>query len=445
MLTLIKNALIINENQRFIGSVLIKDNLINTIYQESDMLPEADKTIDATGLWLTPGVIDDQVHFREPGLTHKGNIYTESRAAAAGGITSFMEMPNTNPQTTTQKALANKFDIAATHSLVNYSFYFGATNDNIDELVKTDPKTVCGIKMFMGSSTGNMLVNDKETIENIFKHAPILVATHCEEDSIIATNLEHFKNQFGDNIPFQYHPDIRSEEACYRSSFKAVELATKHNARLHVLHLSTEKELSLFSNKPLSEKRITAEACVHHLWFNREDYNEKGSHIKWNPAIKEETDRLALIEALNSGVVDVVATDHAPHTLEEKNNPYLKAPSGGPLVQHSLPAMLELANKGYFAPEKVVELMCHRPAELFNVDKRGYIREGYFADLVLVNPNSLWEVEKSNILYKCAWSPFENTMLSHKIIQTLVNGKTVYLNDKIVEEKAAMMLKFNRG
>jgi dihydroorotase len=444
MTTLIKNASIINESERFTGSVLIRDDQIESIYKEGDSLPQADEIIDATGLILIPGVIDDQVHFREPGLTHKGNIFSESRAAAAGGITSFMEMPNTIPQTTTQEALADKFQVAATYSLVNYSFYMGATNDNINELVKTDPKKVCGIKMFMGSSTGNMLVNDNEAIENVFKHAPVLVATHCEDDSVIAANLEHYKKLFGKNIPFNYHPDIRSEEACYRSSSKAVELASKHNARLHVLHLSTQKELSLFTNHPLSEKIITAEACVHHLWFNREDYNSKGGLIKWNPAVKEETDRLALIEALNCGVIDIVATDHAPHTIDEKNNSYLKTPSGGPLVQHSLSAMLELADKGYFTKEKVIELMCHKPAELFHIYKRGYIRKGYYADLVLVKPET-WEVNKSNIFYKCGWSPFEDTLLSHKVIQTFVNGKTVYLNDKIVEEKAALRLEFNRS
>lgn len=443
MRTLIKNALIINEMQKFTGSVMVNDKLIEAIYHENDILPEADKIIDASGLWLIPGVIDDQVHFREPGLIHKGDIYNESRAAAAGGVTSYMEMPNTIPQTTTQQALAEKFEIAAEKSLINYSFYMGATNDNIDELVKTNPKTVCGIKMFMGSSTGNMLVNDDKVIENIFKHSPILVATHCEEDSVIAANLTHFKKQFGDNIPFNYHPDIRSEEACYRSSSKAVELATKHNARLHVLHLSTQKELSLFSNKPLSEKRITAEACVHHLWFNREDYNEKGSRIKWNPAVKEETDRLALIEALNNGVVDVVATDHAPHTLEEKDNTYTKAPSGGPLVQHSLPAMMELSNKGYFTAEKVIDLMCHRPAELFQIQKRGYIRNGYYADLVLLKPEK-WEVNKSNILYKCRWSPFEGETFNYKVVQTIVNGKTVFYKNKTTQEKTAMPLVFIR-
>jgi dihydroorotase len=443
MRTLIKNALIVNENQKFTGSVLVNDQLIEAIYHEKDVLPEADKIIDATGLLLIPGVIDDQVHFREPGLTHKGNISSESRAAAAGGITSFMEMPNTIPQTTTQKALAEKFEIAAEKSLVNYSFYFGATNDNIDELIKTNPKTVCGIKMFMGSSTGNMLVNKDDAIENVFKYAPILVATHCEDDPTIATNLAHFKEKLVENIPFHYHPDIRSEEACYRSSSKAVELATKHNARLHILHLSTQKELSLFTNRPLAEKRITAEACVHHLWFNREDYNEKGSLIKWNPAIKEEYDRLALIEALNNGVVDVVATDHAPHTLEEKNNTYLKASSGGPLVQHSLVAMLELADKGYFTRKKVIDLMCHRPAELFQIERRGYIRKGYFADLVLIKPET-WEVNKSNIRYRCGWSPFEGEQFKHKVVQTLVNGKTVFNNDKIVEGNSAMALRFDR-
>jgi len=443
MRTLIKNALIINEMHKFTGSVMVNDKLIEAIYRENDILPEADKIIDAKGLWLIPGVIDDQVHFREPGLTHKADIQSESRAAAAGGVTSYMEMPNTIPQTITQQALDKKFEIAAEKSLINYSFYMGATNDNIDELVKTDPKKICGIKMFMGSSTGNMLVNDNEAIENVFKHAPLLVATHCEEDSVIEANFKHYKKVFGENIPFNYHPDIRSEEACYRSSSKAVELASKHNSRLHILHLSTQKELSLFTNYPLSEKRITAEACVHHLWFNREDYNEKGSRIKWNPAVKEESDRIALIEALNCGVVDIVATDHAPHTIEDKNNTYTKAPSGGPLVQHSLPAMMELANKGYFTAEKVIDLMCHKPAELFQIQKRGYIRKGYYADLVLLKPEK-WEVNKSNILYKCRWSPFEGEIFNYKVIQTIINGKTVFHNNKITPQQTAMPLVFNR-
>lgn len=443
MRTLIKNALIINEMQKFTGSVMVNDKLIEAIYRENDILPEADKIIDAKGLWLIPGVIDDQVHFREPGLTHKADIQSESRAAAAGGVTSYMEMPNTIPQTITQQALDKKFEIAAEKSLINYSFYMGATNDNIDELVKTDPKKICGIKMFMGSSTGNMLVNDNEAIENVFKHAPLLVATHCEEDSVIEANFKHYKKVFGENIPFNYHPNIRSEEACYRSSSKAVELASKHNSRLHILHLSTQKELSLFTNYPLSEKRITAEACVHHLWFNREDYNEKGSRIKWNPAVKEESDRIALIEALNCGVVDIVATDHAPHTIEDKNNTYTKAPSGGPLVQHSLPAMMELANKGYFTAEKVIDLMCHKPAELFQIQKRGYIRKGYYADLVLLKPEK-WEVNKSNILYKCRWSPFEGEIFNYKVIQTIINGKTVFHNNKITPQQTAMPLVFNR-
>jgi len=429
--------------QKFTGSVMVNDKLIEAIYRENDILPEADKIIDAKGLWLIPGVIDDQVHFREPGLTHKADIQSESRAAAAGGVTSYMEMPNTIPQTITQQALDKKFEIAAEKSLINYSFYMGATNDNIDELVKTDPKKICGIKMFMGSSTGNMLVNDNEAIENVFKHAPLLVATHCEEDSVIEANFKHYKKVFGENIPFNYHPDIRSEEACYRSSSKAVELASKHNSRLHILHLSTQKELSLFTNYPLSEKRITAEACVHHLWFNREDYNEKGSRIKWNPAVKEESDRIALIEALNCGVVDIVATDHAPHTIEDKNNTYTKAPSGGPLVQHSLPAMMELANKGYFTAEKVIDLMCHKPAELFQIQKRGYIRKGYYADLVLLKPEK-WEVNKSNILYKCRWSPFEGEIFNYKVIQTIINGKTVFHNNKITPQQTAMPLVFNR-
>lgn len=443
--TLITNATIINEGSQRKGSILINNGIIEKIFTPKDDLPQADNNIDATEKLLLPGVIDDQVHFREPGLTHKGDIHSESRAAVAGGMTSFMEMPNTKPQTITQDALEAKYALASEKSFANYSFYFGATNDNISELVKVDPKKVCGIKVFMGSSTGNMLVDKDEALSRIFSEAPTIVTTHCEDEATIKSNTEFYKNKYGESITFRYHPLIRSAEACYISSAKAVELAAKYGTQLHILHLSTAKEMTLLDDKtPLKDKKITGEVCVHHLWFTDKDYDEYGSRIKWNPAIKSQTDRDALRDAVNSGKLDVVATDHAPHTIEEKNNTYFKAPSGGPLVQHSLVAMLEMAKQGVFTYEKVVEKMCHAPAILYRVHKRGYIREGYHADLTIVDPASGWQVSKENILYKCGWSPFEGTSFSHRVTQTFVNGNLVYDNGYINEDIRGERLMFDR-
>ncbi|MDB5143013.1 MAG: Allantoinase, partial [Mucilaginibacter sp.] len=383
---LIKSASIVNENRQYVSDILVKDGLIARIDKQIDVT--ADKVINAEGLHLFPGCIDDQVHFREPGLTHKGDIHSESRAAVAGGITSFMEMPNTVPNTLTQELLEQKYEIAARNSLANYSFYMGASNDNIDEVLKTDINNVCGVKVFMGSSTGNMLVDNPQTLENIFANSPMLVAVHCEDEATIKSNLNHYKQLLGENITVKLHPKIRSEEACYLSSSMAVELAKKHNTRLHILHISTAKETHLFSNQiPLKDKRITAEACIHHLWFSDKDYETKGNFIKWNPAIKTEADRDGILKAVLDGRIDVIATDHAPHTLEEKSQPYLQAPSGGPLVQHALPAMLELHHQGKISLEQIAEKMAHNVAVCFQLENRGFIREGYWADLVLVNLN----------------------------------------------------------
>jgi len=441
---LIKNATIINEGVKKIGSVLIKNDLIaNVIYD--DTLPEADEVVDATGKLLIPGAIDDQVHFREPGLTHKADIQSESRAAIAGGITSFMEMPNTTPQAVTHEILEEKYKLAAEKSSANYSFYIGATNDNIDELLKTDPQKVCGIKIFMGSSTGNMLVDNESILDRIFAESRVLIATHCEDEATIQENTTIYKNKFGEDLPFKYHPVIRSAEACYKSSKKAADLARKHNARLHILHLSTEKELELLDNSlPLEQKKITGEVCVHHLWFSEEDYDKYGANIKWNPAVKSLKDRDALRAGLNSGKLDVVATDHAPHTKEEKQNKYFKAPSGGPLVQHALVAMLEMAKQGIFTYELVVEKMCHAPATLYQIEKRGYIRAGYKADLVLIDKNKQSEVNSENILYKCGWSPFEGTTFSHSVTHTFINGQLAYQEGKIKESIRGERLTFNR-
>jgi len=441
---LIKNATIINEGVKKIGSVLIKNDLIaNVIYD--DTLPEADEVVDATGKLLIPGAIDDQVHFREPGLTHKADIQSESRAAIAGGITSFMEMPNTTPQAVTHEILEEKYKLAAEKSSANYSFYIGATNDNIDELLKTDPQKVCGIKIFMGSSTGNMLVDNESILDRIFAESRVLIATHCEDEATIQENTTIYKNKFGEDLPFKYHPVIRSAEACYKSSKKAADLARKHNARLHILHLSTEKELELLDNSlPLEQKKITGEVCVHHLWFSEEDYDKYGVNIKWNPAVKSLKDRDALRAGLNSGKLDVVATDHAPHTKEEKQNKYFKAPSGGPLVQHALVAMLEMAKQGIFTYELVVEKMCHAPATLYQIEKRGYIRAGYKADLVLIDKNKQSEVNSENILYKCGWSPFEGTTFSHSVTHTFINGQLAYQEGKIKESIRGERLTFNR-
>ncbi len=441
---LIKSATIVNENTQFSADVLVKDGFIERIDRQIDA--KADKEINAEGLYLFPGCIDDQVHFREPGLTHKATIFTESRAAVAGGITSFMEMPNTVPNALTQQLLEDKYQIASQTSLANYSFYMGASNDNLDEVLRTDTANVCGIKVFMGSSTGNMLVDNPNTIENIFAQSPMLVATHCEDEATIKSNLEHYKQLLGENIPVQLHPKIRSEAACYLSSSMAVDLAKKHNTRLHILHISTEKETYLFDNTtPLKDKRITAEACIHHLWFTDKDYETKGNLIKWNPAVKAEHDRDAILKAVLNGRIDVIATDHAPHTLEEKSLPYLQAPSGGPLVQHALPAMLELYHRGKISLEQIAEKMAHNVATCFQVEKRGFIREGYWADLVLVNLNDPWKVSTDNILYKCKWSPFEGTIFQSKIVTTLVSGNIVWDKEKLIEGNNSKRLCFNRS
>lgn len=440
--TLIKSATIVNEGKQFVADLLIKDRRIEQIDSHIDV--NADMIINAEGLHLLPGVIDDQVHFREPGLTHKANIHTESRAAVAGGITSFMEMPNTVPNTLTQELLEQKYQIASRNSLANYSFFMGASNDNLDEVMRTNIKNVCGIKVFMGSSTGNMLVDDPSTLENLFANAPTLIATHCEDEATIKANLAHYKELYGDNITIEMHPQIRNAEACYLSSSMAVALAKKHNTRLHILHISTGRETTLFDNKtPLKDKRITAEACVHHLWFSDKDYATKGNFIKWNPAVKTEQDRDQILAAVLDGHIDVIATDHAPHTLEEKQQPYLQAPSGGPLVQHALPAVLELYHQGKLTLEQVVEKMAHNVAICFQVDKRGFIREGYWADLVLVDLNKPWTVNKSNILYKCGWSPFEGTTFRSSVTHTFVSGNLVW-DGKLIEGTNGKRLSFER-
>ena len=444
---LIHNATIVNENKIFIGSVLIEGDKIAKIFLTDvpENILNRSTVIDAEGLFLFPGVIDDQVHFREPGLTQKGDIASESRAAVAGGVTSFMEMPNTKPQTVTIDALNEKFELGYEKSAANFSFYLGATNENIDELKKIDPSHVCGVKVFMGASTGNMLVDKREALQRIFAEVDMLIATHCEKEEIIRRNVEIYKAKFGEDIPINNHPLIRSDEACYRSSAEAIELADKYGARLHVLHLSTAHEMGLFSNAPLKEKRITGEACVHHLWFTDADYDRLGSRIKWNPAVKTSEDREGIRNALKLGKLDVVATDHAPHLLSEKEGGCLKAASGGPLVQHSLQMMLELVNQGIFTREMVIEKMCHAPANLFNVKKRGFIREGYFADLVLVNPSKPQTVTTENLFYKCGWSPLEGETFSHSIEKTFVNGKLVFDGGKINDAVRGVALEFNRG
>jgi dihydroorotase len=439
---LIKSATIVNENKQYVADILVKDGIIERI--DSIIDAHADEVINADGLHLLPGCIDDQVHFREPGLTHKGDIHTESRAAVAGGITSFMEMPNTVPNTLTQELLEEKYQIAASNSLANYSFYMGASNDNLDEVLRTDTANVCGIKVFMGSSTGNMLVDNPDTLENLFIQSPMLIATHCEDEATIKENLNHYKQLLGENIPVRLHPKIRSEAACYLSSSMAVELAKKHNTRLHILHISTEKETHLFDNRtPLKDKRITAEACIHHLWFSDKDYEEKGNLIKWNPAIKTEHDRDGILKAVLDGHIDVIATDHAPHTIEEKAQPYLHAPSGGPLVQHALPAMLELYHQGKITLEQIAEKMAHNVATCFQIEKRGFIREGYWADLVLVDLNNPWKVSKDNLLYKCKWSPFDGTTFQSKITHTIVSGNVVW-NGSLVEGQPGKPMTFTR-
>jgi dihydroorotase len=442
---LIKNAKIVNEGKTIEGDILIEGEFIKKIDTSISVKSADMKVIDVEGNYVLPGMIDDQVHFREPGLTHKANIESESKAALAGGITSFIEMPNTNPQTTTVEKLEEKFAIAAKSSYANYSFMFGGTNDNLDEILKVDSKTVAGLKLFLGSSTGNMLVDDPKVLEKIFSSTDMVISVHCEDEATIKQNLAKYKAEYGDDIPMDKHPLIRSEEACYLSSSKAIELAKKTGARLHVFHLSTGKETKLFSNKiPLKDKKITAEVCIHHLWFSDEDYEKKGSHIKWNPAVKTAKDRDQLWKALLDDKIDVIATDHAPHTLEEKSKPYTSAPSGGPLVQHALVALLECYHQGKIKIEKIVEKACHNPAILFNLEKRGYIKEGYYADLVVADLNSPWTVNKSNILYKCGWSPFEGNTFKSRITHTFVNGQLVYNNFKLLDVKAGKRLTFNR-
>jgi dihydroorotase len=441
---LIKNAKIVNEGKIVEGDLLIENQLIVEIADSISAKPDY-KVIDAEGNYLIPGAIDDQVHFREPGLTHKGDIASESRAAVAGGITSFIEQPNTVPNAVTQELLEQKYQIAAETSYANYSFMMGGTNDNLEEILKTNPRNVAGIKLFLGSSTGNMLVDNEEALEKIFSSTKMLIAVHCEDENTIKNNVALYKEKYGDDIPVKYHHLIRSEEACYLSSSKAIALAKKTGARLHVFHLSTAKEMELFTNKiPLEEKQITAEVCIHHLWFTNADYDTKGNFIKWNPAVKTEADRSALWKALLDDHIDVIATDHAPHTLEEKKLPYLQAPSGGPLVQHAVVAMFEAFHQGKISVEKIVEKMAHNPAKIFKIEKRGFIKEGFYADLVLINPAMPWNVKKENILYKCGWSPFEGTNFKSRITHTFVNGELVYQNSKVNDTKAGMRLLFNR-
>lgn len=442
---LIRNATIVNEGRQFVSDLLINNDLIEKIDTRISVDGSC-REIDAEGKFLIPGCIDDQVHFREPGLTHKATIHSESCAAVAGGITSFMEMPNTVPNTLNQELLEDKYQIAANSSPANYSFFMGASNDNIEEVLKTDSKKVCGIKVFMGSSTGNMLVDNEQTLENLFSRvSPMLLATHCEDEMTVRANLAKAKEQFGEDIPVEMHPVIRDAEACYLSSSMAVKLAKKHGTRLHILHISTERELSLFDNSiELKDKLITAEACVHHLWFTDQDYASKGNFIKWNPAVKSKSDRDAIWKAVLDNRIDVIATDHAPHTLEEKSKKYLEAPSGGPLVQHALLAMLEKVNEGVITIEKVVEKMAHSPAVLFQIENRGFIREGYYADLVLIDPKRNTSVSKSNILYQCGWSPFEGIIFSNTVDQTFVNGTSVYENGKVNTSSRGMRLSFTR-
>jgi dihydroorotase len=440
---LIKNVRIVNENSIFESDVLLQDEHILKI--EANITKGDAKVIDANGKYLLPGIIDDQVHFREPGLTHKGNIASESKAAIAGGITTFMEQPNTNPQTTTIEKLEAKFDMGKASSYANYSFLFGGTNDNLEELKRLDKHACSGVKLFLGSSTGNMLVDDERVIEEIFKNTEMVISAHCEDEHTIKANLAKYKAEYGNDIPVKYHHLIRSEEACYLSSSKAIALAKKTGARLHVFHLSTGKEMELFRNDiPLEDKKITAEVCIHHLWFSDADYDSKGTLIKWNPAVKTAADRSILWEALLDDRIDVIATDHAPHLLEEKDNVYTKAPSGGPLVQHALPAMLEKYHDGIISLEKIVEKMCHNPSKLFDIEKRGFIREGYFADLVLVDLNNPWKADKENTLYKCGWTPFEGYTFKSKITQTFVNGHLAYDQGNFSSERHAKRLTFDR-
>ena len=445
--TVLFNALIVNEGKSFTGGIVINDELIETVFEGTIPAQYANTTnIDVKGKLLIPGVIDDQVHFRDPGLTHKGDLYTESKAAVAGGVTSFMDMPNVKPQTTTIDLLKERNEIAASKSLANYSFYLGATNDNLDELLKVDIKNTCGIKLFMGSSTGNMLVDNSETLENIFKNITTLpIAIHSEDEPTVKANLAFYKEKFGDAIPIEYHPKIRDAEACYRSSAKAVELAHKFGTHLHILHISTAKEMELLDNSiPAAQKKITSEVCVHHLWFDERDYATKGAFIRWNPSIKAESDKIALFEALLNNKIDIVATDHAPHLLEEKTGLYTQSMSGGPLIQHSLQAMLEFYHQGKISLAKVVEKMSHTPADIFKVSKRGYLKPGYFADFVIVDINASEIVSKENILYKCGWSPFEGQCFNSRIEQTYVNGNLVFDKGVFNEQTKGQQLSFDR-
>ena len=442
---LIKNATLVNEGIIAKSDLLIENDRIAQIAESISVKSADTKVIDADGLHLLPGMIDDQVHFREPGLTHKATIATESKAAVAGGITTFIEMPNTVPQATTVELLEQKFKRASETSWANYSFMFGGTNDNLEEIMKIDPQKVAGLKLFLGSSTGNMLVDDPEVLEEIFSKTNLLISTHCEDEATIRTNLEKFKSEYGDDIPIASHPVIRSEEACYLSSSRAIELAKKTGARLHVFHLSTEKETHLFDNSiPLSEKKITAEVCIHHLWFTTEDYAEKGTKIKWNPAVKTQADKDGLWKALLDDRIDVIATDHAPHTLEEKENVYTKAPSGGPLVQHALVALIEMYHRGVISLEKIVEKTAHNPAILFEIADRGYIRKGYKADLVLVDLQAPWSVSRESVLYKCGWSPFEGSVFKSRVTHTFINGTLAYENGKFPTESRGERITFNR-
>jgi len=440
---LIKNAQIVNQGKIFPGDIFIKDGFIERIDNQIDTY--ADIEINAEGKYAIPGIIDDQVHFREPGLTHKGDLYTEPRAAVAGGVTSFMEMPNTKPPALSQTLLQEKYNIAAQKSLANYSFFMGTSNDNLEEVLKTNPKNVCGIKVFMGSSTGNMLVDDPTTLEKLFSQTPMLIATHCEDEATIQANEAAFRKKYGENVPIECHPDIRSAEACLKSSSLAVELAKKHDTRLHILHISTKDELQLFRNDiPLQQKRITAEVCVHHLFFNADDYARLGTNIKWNPAVKSKEHQAALLPALLDNRLDIIATDHAPHTLEEKQNTYFNAPSGGPLVQHALNVMLDFYYKGLISLERIVEKMCHAPAICFQIDRRGFLEEGYWADIAIINLNKKWTVNKENILYKCGWSPLEEQIFTGKVESTIVSGHLVYQNGQFFEEKKGERLLFAR-
>lgn len=444
MTTKILNARLVNEGSILERDLLIEGQFISRIDQDLSSIA-TDKTIDAEGLYLLPGLIDDQVHFREPGLTHKAEIYTEAKAAVAGGITSYMEMPNTIPNALTQELLEDKYKIAAKRSLANYSFFMGVSNDNLEEVLKTPSDRVCGLKIFMGSSTGNMLVDNEKTLRQVFDKSEMLIATHCEDEQTIRDNMQRFREKYGEDVPMEMHPVIRSEEACYRSSSMAVELAREYGTRLHILHISTAKETGLFdADIPLEEKRITSEACIHHLWFDDSYYADKGAFIKWNPAVKTAQDRAAILQAVLDNRIDVIATDHAPHTLEEKQQTYFKAPSGGPLVQHSLVALMEMHHQGKLSLERIVEKACHNPAVLFRIDRRGYLREGYYADLVLVNPDEPWEVKQENILYKCGWSPFEGQQFQAQVKHTFISGHLAYSDGNFDESVGGLRLRFNR-